>query len=310
MYDFYPHPSTYTDRLPERKQSHSPSTPIPPQETRWFPLGLLSPRLHDLPLRHHGNPNAKRSRSAGTSPSNPTKPTRLTTPKAPVHTDSLTIYKTTLSLIPTSEGEGSELRRPITKATAVVEQRVSHFLMGLAIIGTMTGPLLIVLHTMPAAVFAGVFFIVGWGSIEGNGILAKLVFLLRENRFVQRDEPLLRVPRRKIALYVACQVTGVAACVAISQTVAAIGFPVLITAMIPFRVWIVPRWFAQEELDVLDDLTANNKVVLASLGGPPRFPGEKVESRGQARDGEEEQEEHYGVERRYSEQRRGSMRYR
>jgi hypothetical protein len=95
--------------------------------------------------------------------------------------------------------------------------------MGLAIIGTMTRPLLIVLHTMPAAVFAGVFFIVGWGSIESNGILKKMIFLLRENRFVQRDEPLLRVKREKIVLYILCEVVPVAACVAISQTIAAIG---------------------------------------------------------------------------------------
>lgn len=82
-------------------------------------------------------------------------------PQAPVHTDSLTIYETDLSIISTEEGEGAEIRRPIVRATAVVEQRISHFLMGLAIIGTMTGPLLIVLHTMPEAVFAGVFLIVG-----------------------------------------------------------------------------------------------------------------------------------------------------
>lgn len=83
--------------------------------------------------------------------------------QAPLHTDSLTYYKTELKIIPTSEGEGAEIRRPIVTATAVVEQRVSHFLMGLALIGTMTGPLLAVLHTMPSAVFAGVFLIVGVG---------------------------------------------------------------------------------------------------------------------------------------------------
>ncbi|KAF9882798.1 hypothetical protein FE257_005146 [Aspergillus nanangensis] len=215
---------------------------------------------------------------------------------APVHTDSLTIYKTELHTIRTEEGEGAEIRRPIVRATAVVEQRVSHFLMGLGIIGTMTGPLLIVLHTMPIAVFAGVFFIVGWGAIESNGILQKFVFLVRENRFIQRDEPLLRVKRKKIVLYIACQVIGVAACVAISQTIAAIGFPILIIALIPFRVWIIPKWFSQEELDVLDDLTANNSSVLASLGGPPKFPGEEKEN--------------YGLERKYTEQRRGSYRQR
>jgi hypothetical protein len=62
-----------------------------------------------------------------------------------------------------------------------------------------------------------------WGSIESNGILQKCIFLLRENRFIQRDEPLLTVRKRKILLWIACQVIDVAACVVISQTIAAIG---------------------------------------------------------------------------------------
>lgn len=95
--------------------------------------------------------------------------------------------------------------------------------MGLAIIGTMTGPILIVLHTIPSAVFAGVFFIVGWGSIGGSGIISKAIHLIQEDRFIQRDEPLLRVRSRKILLWIACQLIGVAACVAISETIAAIG---------------------------------------------------------------------------------------
>lgn len=82
-------------------------------------------------------------------------------PQAPVHTDSLTVYKTGLRVIPTTEGEGTEIRRPVVTAEAVVEQRISHFIMALALIGTMTGPLLVVLRTMPTAVFAGVFFVVG-----------------------------------------------------------------------------------------------------------------------------------------------------
>jgi hypothetical protein len=82
-------------------------------------------------------------------------------PQAPVHTDSLTNYETHLEVIKTKDHEITEIRKPVVKAENVVEQRVSHFLMGMAIWGTMTGPLLIVLHTMPAAVFAGVFFVVG-----------------------------------------------------------------------------------------------------------------------------------------------------
>lgn len=84
-------------------------------------------------------------------------------PQAPVHTDSLTIYETKLDI--TEKKDGGEIRKPFVEATAVVEQRVSHFLMGMAIWGTMTGPLLTVLHVMPAAVFAGVFFVVGVSSL-------------------------------------------------------------------------------------------------------------------------------------------------
>lgn len=75
------------------------------------------------------------------------------------------MYETRLQKIGSHNGKGAEIRRPIIEATAVVEQRVSHFLMGLALIGTMTGPLLTVLATMPRAVFGGVFFIVGVSCI-------------------------------------------------------------------------------------------------------------------------------------------------
>ncbi|GME54975.1 putative hco3- transporter family protein [Neofusicoccum parvum] len=218
-------------------------------------------------------------------------------PQAPVHTDSLTVYETELKIITTDGGEGAEIHRPIIKAAAVVEQRVSHFLMGLALIGTMTGPLLVVLHTMPAAVFSGVFFVVGWGSIESNGILKKLIFLMAENRFIQRDEPLLRVEKRNIWWYIGFQIFGVAACVAISQTIAAIGFPVLICALIPLRTHVLPKVFAREELEVLDDLTANNSAVLASLGGAPTLP-------------ENATPDDYGVEKRYHEKEHGVERQR
>ncbi|KAK8116894.1 Hco3- transporter family protein [Apiospora kogelbergensis] len=242
-------------------------------------------------------------------------------PQAPVHTDSLTHYTTEVKIIATTEGEGTEIRRPIVKATAVVEQRVSHFLMGLALIGTMTGPLLTVLHTMPSALFAGVFFVVGvsltpfsltacrifrapidlfrfqWGSIESNSIFHRLVFLMSESRFIQRDEPLLQVRRRAIWLFIGLQALGVVATVAISQTIAAIGFPVLIILLIPLRTHLMPRWFLLSELEVLDDFTCSNKQVLASLGGAPALP-------------EHTREEDWGLERRQSEQRFGVRRQR
>jgi len=92
-----------------------------------------------------------------------------------VHTDSLTVYKTELQIISTEEGEGNEIHRPIVRASKVVEQRISHFLMGLGIIATMTGPMLIVLHTIPRAIFSGVFFIVG---VRKFPVLSNVPFLI------------------------------------------------------------------------------------------------------------------------------------
>jgi hypothetical protein len=201
--------------------------------------------------------------------------------KAPVHTNSLSEYSFELEIIPTSKEEGTEIRRQFRRIDRVVEQRVTHFLMGLGLAGTMTGPLLVVLGLMPRALFAGVFFVVGWGSIESNGMTTKLLFLARERRFMSRAHPLFLCRRQKIWLYLACQAVGVVACVAISQTIAAIGFPVLICALIPFRWLVMRRWFTSEELDAMDALTADNEVVLASLGGRPRDLGsmDKSESR-------------------------------
>ena len=101
---------------------------------------------------------------------------------------------------------------------------------------------------------------------------SKLIFLMTEDRFIQRGEPLLGLKRRKIWAYIGLQAVGVAVTVAISQTIAAVGFPVLILLLIPLRTHLMPRWFTAHELEVLDDLTCTNTQVLASLGGPPVLP--------------------------------------
>ena len=142
-------------------------------------------------------------------------------PQAPAHTDCMTNYNRVLKVIKTDDGR--EIRQQEIVAESVVEQRVSHFLMGLAIIGTMTGPILTVLHLIPRALFAGVFFVVGWGGLEGNGIMAKMIYLIREPRFVQPDEPLSQIPRTRILFYLFWQLFGITATVGVSQTIAGIG---------------------------------------------------------------------------------------
>lgn len=132
-------------------------------------------------------------------------------------------------------------------------------------------------------------------------MVRKLIFLMAEDRFVQRDEPLLALKRCKIWAYIGLQALGVAVTVAISQTIAAIGFPVLIILLIPLRTHLMPRWFTIHELEVMDDLTCTNKQVLASLGGAPVLPeNSKMEDWGLER---QRSEERFGVKR----QRAGSI---
>ncbi|KAI7512686.1 hypothetical protein KC347_g2224 [Hortaea werneckii] len=199
-------------------------------------------------------------------------------PQAPVHTDGCTEYRDVQRI--TNErnekedesGLGFLHHTKVVEAVEVKEQRISHWLMALALIGCMTGPLLQVLHTIPRSLFAGVFFVVGWSSITDVGLLQNTLFAFKERQFVDPGEPMTSLSSWRILFYVTFQWAGVAASVAISQTIGAIGFPVIIISLIPLRWIILPRIFTEEELLIMDAPTASAKVVLASMGGQPTLP--------------------------------------
>lgn len=213
-------------------------------------------------------------------------------PQAPVHTDSCTEYVD--RLVTSKERDDDPPDSPEIKhnkkniiAASVKEQRISHFLMALGLIGTMTGPLLVVLHTMPRALFAGVFFVVGFGGIPGNGILQNFLFILKEKKFVDPQDPRLTLNKWRILFYITFQILGVGFSVAISQTIGAIGFPVIIISLIPLRWVILPRIFTEHELLVLDAPTADADVVLASMGGQPERPEIRLANAKRRQRGEE-----------------------
>ena len=131
----------------------------------------------------------------------------------------------------------------------------------------MTGPLLIVLHLIPQSVLAGLYFVMGCQALAGNGITLKLLFLARDKDLTAPSDPLARIERRlAIWVFVAIELLGFGVTFAITQTIAAIGFPVIILLLIPFRTWVMPRWFRAEELAVLDAPTAG-AFVMESVGG-------------------------------------------
>ena len=151
----------------------------------------------------------------------------------------------------------------------VVEQRVSNLAQGLLTLGTMTGPLLIVVHLIPQGVLAGLFFTMGTQALSGNGVVLKIVYLCKDHNLsgTPATEPLKGIKRQyMIALFVACELFFFGAAFAVTQTIAAIGFPIILLAPIPFRVWAMPRMFRKEELDVLDAPTAS-PFTMESVGG-------------------------------------------
>lgn len=131
------------------------------------------------------------------------------------------------------------------------------------------------------------FVLVSWymgaDALEGNGITRKLLFFLRDKALTPTDEPLRKVRRSRILLFVGVQLAGFGATMAVTQTigesivysivahflkqllfVAAIGFPVIILLLVPVRTFLVPRLpFTAEELAILDGPTASPFVRLA-----------------------------------------------
>ncbi|KAK5627158.1 hypothetical protein RRF57_002874 [Xylaria bambusicola] len=190
-------------------------------------------------------------------------------PQAPFHTESLCV---TVVELDTDENNTDAKGHHIYKRTHVVEQRVSNLAQGLLTLGTATGPLLIVLHLIPQAVLAGLFFIMGYQALEANGITQKLLYLLRDKNLTPTNHPLGHIQRRSaLWAFIIVELVGFGATFAITQTIAAVGFPIFILALIPVRALVMPRFFTAHELSILDAPTAS-PFTMESVGGTYALP--------------------------------------
>ena len=61
----------------------------------------------------------------------------------------------------------------------------------------------------------------GADALQGNGITRKLLFFVRDRALTSADEPLRHVRRSRILLFVAVQLAGFGATMAITQTIGA-----------------------------------------------------------------------------------------
>ncbi|KAH0556230.1 hypothetical protein GP486_005840 [Trichoglossum hirsutum] len=188
-------------------------------------------------------------------------------PQAPFHTTSLCVTRLKTDMNEEHKGKTE------TVLDYVVEQRVSNLAQGLLILGTMSGPLLAVLHLIPEAVLSGLFFVMGIQALEANGITKKMLFLANDRSHTPASDPLKRVERRAaVWVFLGIELLGFGATFAITQTIAAVGFPVFILLLIPVRTFLLPKYFTGEELSILDAPTAS-PFTMESVGGNYGVPG-------------------------------------
>jgi hypothetical protein len=115
----------------------------------------------------------------------------------------------------------------------------------------------------------------GADALKGNGITIKLLYLIRDKTLTSPDDPLHKVRKSRLLMFVAIQLVAFGATFVVTQSIgksfviyrlrfyfnfgaAAIGFPVIILLLVPLRTYVIPRLpFTQEELSILDGPTAS-----------------------------------------------------
>ncbi|OCF78485.1 anion transporter [Kwoniella mangroviensis CBS 8886] len=167
--------------------------------------------------------------------------------------------------ITTRNTKRDEDRREVP--VAVVEQRVSNLAQGCLCLILMTKPFEHVLGLIPKGVLAGLFWYMGSDALLTSGVTAKILYLIKDKRATSPSEPLHNVRKSRILWFTIIELIGFGATFAITQTIAAIGFPIIIMLLVPLRVLIVPRLgFSEDELAILDGAVAS-PFTMESVGG-------------------------------------------
>lgn len=146
------------------------------------------------------------------------------------------------------------------KRETIVDQRLTNSLQGLATIGLMTGPLLKVLHLVPQGVLAGLFFMMGVPGLLNNELIRRLKLLVTDPKKQDPNEPLNKIPKKHLFWFLVISGLGTAGEVAITQTIAAIGFPAVLFLLMAVAVLLRKFWPANE-LEVLDPPAASDYIM-------------------------------------------------
>ncbi|CCC66615.1 hypothetical protein NCAS_0A00550 [Naumovozyma castellii] len=158
-------------------------------------------------------------------------------PQAPLHTESLLVLD-----------ENQEVVR-------CVEQRFTNTVQGLMMLGTMTRPLLVCLGEIPQAILSGLFFTMGINGLIDNVIIHRIMWLFMDKKRKDPENPLNGISKKSLFFFLCFSLAGFVAEFAITNTVAAIGFPLVLLLSV-IVCFLFPKIFTREELDILDENVA------------------------------------------------------
>lgn len=192
-------------------------------------------------------------------------------PQAPAHTRALAKIR--------EVGEGAARRE---EWVSVCETRVSALGQSLLFFVLLAPAVLGLLGRIPAGVLAGLFLSIGLDGLAGNGLTERCRYLLmpaRSRAAVAQHAAWARgASLRAVAGFTAVQGALTAAIFALTFLggPAAIAFPVLIVALVPLRLYVLPRLFSGAALEALDPLPAAQRPdsVAAATPQPPHASDE------------------------------------
>ncbi|GAB7360107.1 hypothetical protein MBLNU230_g7870t1 [Neophaeotheca triangularis] len=172
-------------------------------------------------------------------------------PQAPLHSESLmhdVPGEKTEDAVLDRDGVERLISRPVQR---VHEQRWSHFLHAGAILIFICPPLQLVLGLTPTSVLAGLFIFMGQQSLSVNPILQRTLWLLTP----PSELPPLPTGIKSywpIHAYTAFEIVITVVVFIVTRTVAGPAFPVIIIALVPFRLLLMNKFWSREVLRFVD----------------------------------------------------------
>jgi hypothetical protein len=134
---------------------------------------------------------------------------------------------------------------------AVQETRLTHFFIHFFV--GITCLFLSALRVIPVPVLYGVFLFMGLASLDTNQFWNRFTYWFMDSSKYPENPYTKHMPRSQLHKFTLIQLLLFAVLITFRSIKAvAIAFPIVVKACIPIRMYLLPRWFKEEELCLLD----------------------------------------------------------